>query len=91
MTKDFISSEDSDEEEDTNGEQRQVIVVKPLQWRSPKVDRFFNRLDKKAQKKKSKQSKQQTLPRVIGSSSSRPKPSGYCDEFFGFVTENTNN
>lgn len=82
MTKDFISSE-SDQEENA-GEQRQVLVLRPLRWRSSKIDRFFAKIDKKLLKDKSKQSKHQTLPRVVGSYSSRPKPSGFDEDFFGF-------
>lgn len=66
VVKEFISSEESGEEDVVNGEKRQVMLVKPLPWRSAKVDRFFNQLDHKVQKHKSKQSKQQTLPRVVG-------------------------
>lgn len=36
MTKDFISSESNQEE--NAGEQRQVLVLRPLRWRSSKID-----------------------------------------------------
>ena len=84
LIKDFISSEESE------GEDHQVMVVRPLSWRSKKVDRFFQRLDKKAGKNKSKQSKQQTLPRVTGENSSRVQPAGYADDFFGFLANDDN-
>lgn len=84
LTKDFISSEESG----VDGEdQHQVLVIRPLEWRSSKVDRFFNRLDRKMTKNKTKQSKQQTLPRVTGEKSLRPKPSGFADDFFGFQSD----
>ena len=43
---------------------RQVIWIKPLRWRAPKVNHFFKQLDHEACKVKSRQSKQQTLPRA---------------------------
>ena len=85
MTPGFMSSEESGEEE-RDGEKRAVIKVKVLPWRAPKVDRFFKTLDQKASKKRSRQSQQQTLPRVIGGFSCRPKPASYSDDFFGFVS-----
>lgn len=85
VIKEFMSSEESGEEEIGNGEKRQVLQIKPLRWRAPKVDRFFKQLDNKACKVKSKQSKQQTLPRVIGGRSTRPKPVGFAEDFFGFT------
>ena len=85
VVKEFISSEESGEEDISNGEKCQVILVKPLPWRAPKVDRSFTQLHHKAQKNKSKQSKQQTLPRVVGVRSARPKPTGFSEDFFGFT------
>lgn len=58
VVKEFISSEESGEEDLENGWKQQVLLVKPLPWRSAKVSRFFSQLDHKAQKNKSKQSKQ---------------------------------
>ena len=81
MVKEFMSSEESGEDEQ-EGERKQVIIVKRLPWRAGRIDRFFSQLDKKACKNKSKQSKQQTLQRVIGSVSHRPKPTGFPSEFF---------
>ena len=65
MIKEFMSSEESGED-DEEGEKKSVIKVKPLPWRSSRIDRFFKQLDKKACKSRTKQSKQQTLKRVIG-------------------------
>ena len=74
-----MSSEESAKEDDGVGDKRHILVVKPLPWRAPKVSRFFKRLDKRAEKAKSKQSKQQTLP-----PSDRPKRLEYSNDFFGF-------
>ena len=41
MTKDFMSSEESREELD-DGEKRQILIVNPILWKSPKVDRFVS-------------------------------------------------
>ena len=84
VVKEFMSSEESGEEE-IAGEKRQVINIKPLCWRAPKVNRFFKQLDRKAGRVRSRQSKQQTLPRVAGRRSTRPKPIGFSDDFFGFT------
>lgn len=85
LTKEFMSSEHSDIEEMEDGATRSVLVIKPLPWRGDKANRYLKRLDSKANSKKSVQSKQQTLQRVIGSNSTRPKPSLFPDEFWGFV------
>ena len=76
MSKEFMSSEESGEE---SGQKQSVLLVKSSKWRAPKVDRFFKQIDKKATKIKSKQSKQQSLPRVVGSESTRSKPLGSSD------------
>lgn len=86
LNKEFISSEESGEEEVGEGETRKVIFVKPLRWRSEKVDRFFRKMDGRLDKAKSSQAKQQTLPRVVGRYSTRPRPSGYSTDFYGFTT-----
>jgi len=88
LTKEFMSSEESEEEDaadHADGNKRAVLAIKPLAWRAPKVDRFFKRLDHKTTKRKSKQSKQQMLPRVIGRQSSRARPLCLPDDFFGFA------
>ena len=69
-----MSSEESGEE-DCDGFMRPVLFVKKLPWRSDHVTRFFQQLDRKADKTKSKRGKQQTLPRVPSViSSERLKP-----------------
>ncbi len=55
--------------------------------RGAKASRFLLKLDDKAKKKKSKQSMKQTLPRVIGENSTRPKPPLFADDFWGFGAE----
>ena len=84
MIRDFMSSEESGEEM-VDGERRAVIKVKPQPWRASRVDRMFKQLDSKGEKRKSKQSKQQTLPRVVGCRSSQPQPIGFPPDFFSFL------
>ena len=81
-----MSSESSAVEQFEDGTERPVIAVKQLQWRGAKVTRFLKRLDAKAAHKKSKQSIQQMLPRVLGGMSTRPKPD-LPDDFWGFVAK----
>lgn len=78
VIKEFMSSEESGEEEIANGEKRQVLKIKPMHWRAAKVDRFFKQLDHKASKVKSRQSKQQTLPRVNRKSVNTTQASWLC-------------
>lgn len=86
LVKEFMSSESSAEEDlDDESGSRAVIAVKPLPWRGAKATRMMKRLDGRAESKKSKQAKQQTLPRVIGLNSQRPKPVSFPDDFWGFA------
>ena len=85
LVKEFMSSESSDEETLNDGSSRPVIVVKPLPWRGAKANRLIQRLDNRAKSNMSKQSLQQTLPRVIGPTSSRAKPDSFADNFWGFT------
>ena len=82
-----MSSESSDVEHMDDGTERAVMVVKQLPWRGGKATRFMKCLDSKASSKKSKQSIQQTLPRVAGSSSTRPKPAHLPTDFWGFTAQ----
>ena len=64
-----------------------LVINDTFLWLSlfHEVSRFFKRLDRRAEKAKSKQSKQQTLPRFeTEEPSGRPKPLEYSDDFFGF-------
>ena len=83
--KEFISSEESATEM-TDGNERTVLQVRPLAWRSARATKFFKKLDDRASKAKpkSRQSVHQTLPRVLGDSSARSKPLSFPDDFWGF-------
>ena len=76
---DLISSEESDLDE---GEE--VMVTKPLPWRSSNVTRFFGKLDEECRQNKSPQARRQMKPRRSGLPSSRPQPSteGFPDWVF---------
>ena len=65
---DVMSSEESDSADD-------VVIVKPLPWRSLKVSHFFKELDQAGIDSKTKQAKRQRKQRVTGSiESERPTP-----------------
>lgn len=68
---DLISSEDSDE--DTENETRQFIT-RPLPWRSDKVTRFFQQLDKRHHKGTTHRSKMMSFKRIEGDLSDRLRP-----------------
>ena len=87
LRKEFMSSECSDMEVLDDGSERPVIAVKPLPWRSGKANRLSCRLDNMTTSKLSKQSVQQTLPRVIGETSARPKPLDIPEDFWGFTAQ----
>lgn len=87
LTKNFMSSESSGEEEMEDGSVKPVMAIKPLPWRSQKALRLFKRLDSRAKINQSKQSAQQTLARVVGVQSSRPKPTMFPNDFWGFKTD----
>jgi hypothetical protein len=66
MVDDFMSSEESSGED---------FVVRPLKWRSLKVDDFFARLDATAQSRRSSQSRKMRNQRQAGEMpSQRPCP-----------------
>ena len=70
LTTDLISSDESELEED-----RAVLVVKELPWRSEKVSNFFKKLDKAHESRKTEQANRQTKPRIRrGMMSERPAP-----------------
>ena len=64
----------SDESGIDNEESEEVIITKPLPWRSTKLDEFFRRLDDESHQKKSPQARRQMKPRRLGVQSSRPPP-----------------
>ena len=76
----FMSSEESGEDES----EQPVIYVKPLAWRHPQVNKFFMQMDDRIERKKSKHAKIQTLPRVQGQVSQRPRPTEFPHNFWGF-------
>ena len=79
----FMSSEESGEEDG-----RPVLFVKYLPWRAAKVSRFLKQMDIKGEKKKSKRSILQTMPRIPGSDSTRLKPTTFDPNFWGFCEDN---
>lgn len=68
MTLDMISSEDSGTDD---GEE--VLVVRPLPWRSARVSHMFQEVDRQNLKDKSPQSRRQMKRRVLGENSDRPQ------------------
>ena len=67
----YMSSEESGVDDDN-----EVIIVKPLPWRSSYVNQMFRRLDDKVIAEKSPQSRRQMKKRVTGEPSIRSKPTG---------------
>ena len=67
MVNDFMSSEESCEEDDT-------FVIRPLPWRSFKVNEFFGRLDTTSKTHRSSQSQKMRNGREPGEPSERPCP-----------------
>ena len=83
----FMSSEESGEEDG-----RPVLFVKSLPWRATKVSKFLKQMDLKGEKKKSKRSILQTMPRLPGSVSTRLTPTTTFEpNFWGFNVENEEN
>ena len=83
MVSAFISSEESAEDE--NDENRPALYVKALPWRANQVSKVFKLLDDSAEKSKSKRARMQTLTRLTGDDSKRPKPVlDFGSKFWGF-------
>ena len=74
----MMSSEESDGD-DNGDEESTVFVVRPLPWRSDKVNSFFSSLDSKFSKNQSKKSAMMTVHRSKGLPSDRPRPSSVPD------------
>ena len=68
LVPDIVSSEDDDEE---SGD---IMIVRPLPWRSSAVNNFFLQLDEQSVGQKSSQAKRQMKKRVLGSASARLMP-----------------
>ena len=84
LTIDFMSSEESGVEENSDGSERHVLNVSDLHWRAENVTSFLHRLDDKRAKKKSKKSEMQTRPRVNTGISDRCKPQTFPDNHWAF-------
>ena len=84
LVKSFMSTEESGSEELPDGTSRQVMYVKPLPWRHPKVNKFLGQLTTINESGKSKRATQQTLPRIQGETSTRSKPAEFSSTFWGF-------
>lgn len=70
MKNELMSSEES--EVDENGDD--VVVVRPLPWRSSYCSRMFSKIDSYTYHKKSSQGKRQMKNRRVGEPSSRVLP-----------------
>lgn len=78
LTADFMSSEDSFDEGEEDEEDMQ-FVIRPLLWRSDKVNSFLSSLDHKTAKCQSKRSRNMSFKRIVGLPSDRLKPSNVPD------------
>ena len=69
LVADVMSSEESAPENE------EMLLVKPLPWRSEKVSQFFQQLDEKTERAKKAQARRQRKQRVISNEFSvRPRP-----------------
>lgn len=67
---DMVSSEESDS---NDGD---IIIVKPLGWRSERINQMFKKIDDQIESRKTTQARRQKRKRVLGSNfSSRKQPS----------------
>ena len=70
MQIDMMSSEESGMEGD-----EEVMLIRPLPWRSEQVNRLMKQLDKKVESSRTPQARRQVINRVTSSeASSRPMP-----------------
>ena len=74
-----MSSEDSFEEGEEEEDEDMQFVVRPLLWRSDKVNSFLSSLDRKTVKSRSKRSRNMSFKRIVGIPSDRSKPSDVPD------------
>ncbi|MCG8621762.1 MAG: hypothetical protein MJE68_07155 [Proteobacteria bacterium] len=75
MALDFMSSEESTSEHDSDSDTEECFTIRKISWRSEKVEDFFkNKLDALAANSASKKSKKMRFKRVEGESTSRPPP-----------------
>ena len=79
LTSELISSDESEIDDD-----KAMVVVKELVWRSDRVTNFFAKLDNTHEDCKSEQAKRQTKPRIRnGTTSARVAPA-HLYTFLGF-------
>ena len=70
MRIDMMSSEESGQEGD-----EEVMIIRPLPWRSEQVSKLLKQLDQKLDAGRTPQARRQMMPRVVSSESSvRSKP-----------------
>ena len=69
----------SSEESDSEDEDGPKFVIRPLLWRSDKVNSFFASLDSKFSKNQSKKSAMMTIHRSKGLPSDRARPTSVPD------------
>ena len=70
LTSQMISSDESETDDD-----KAVLVVNELEWRSDRVTNFFVKLDSAHEDRKSEQAKRQTKPHIRnGTTSTRVAP-----------------
>ena len=72
MTTAMMSSEESG-----NEDEEEILFIRPLLFRSAKVDRFFGMLDDRVKESKSPQARRQMKKRVRGDVSTRGLPVGH--------------
>lgn len=64
---DLMSSEESGFDDGD-----EILITRPLPWRSPRVDQLFKELDKHSLSEKSPQARRQMKHRSVGNPSTRP-------------------
>ena len=80
LSKEYISSEDEILDQDGPAQ----YAVRPLVWRSERVNKLFAQLDEAYKGKQTERSRKQTNKRFLGEPSERPAP----DDAHPFALEN---
>ena len=75
LTMDYMSSEDEGEEDGND-----FFVVRHLPWESERLASIKKVLDTKWERSRSKRSRRQSLPRVVGNPSNRPIPANVSED-----------
>ena len=81
LLSEMMSSEESGGEDSDSD----VIIVRPLPWRSARVNDFFASLDDNTKFHMSSEAKRQTKARCTGDPSTRPIPKSKGIPSWGFV------